>query len=155
MTDATTGLMWSKADSGKGMNWQDALAWVEAKNAQNHLDYSDWRLPNVKALQILLDYSRSPDTTQSPAIDPIFQSTQIHNEAGQADWPAYWSSTTHVNWSQKGRYASYVNFGRAMGYMGGWTDVHGAGAGTAGPDVDVENAFEPLGPCHRHSPFFG
>jgi hypothetical protein len=26
------GLMWAKQDSGKGMNWQKALAWVQAKN---------------------------------------------------------------------------------------------------------------------------
>jgi len=26
ITDAATGLMWSEADSGAGMNWEDALA---------------------------------------------------------------------------------------------------------------------------------
>lgn len=142
VTDATTGLMWSKVDSGKGMNWQDALTFVAKKNAQNHLGYNDWRLPNVKELQILVDYSRSPDTSLSPAIDPVFHLTQITNEAGQKDWPAYWSSTTHFNQSKKGRYASYVNFGRAMGFPGGWlgaligdswTDVHGAGAQRSDP----------------------
>jgi len=29
--------MWSKADSGRGMNWQDALAWVQQKNAEKFL----------------------------------------------------------------------------------------------------------------------
>ena len=143
ITDATTGLMWSKADSANPMNWQDALAWIAAKNASNHLGHNDWRLPNVKELQILLDYSRAPDVSNSPAIDPIFQSTQIANEAGQVDWPAYWSSTTHANWTDRpGRYGAYVNFGRAMGFPGGWlggltgqswTDVHGAGAQRSDP----------------------
>jgi len=152
ITDATTGLMWSKADSAKPMNWQDALAWVAAKNASNHLGHNDWRLPNVKELQVLLDYSRAPDTTKSPAINPLFQSTQITNEAGQVDWPAYWSSTTHVNWTGKpGRYASYVNFGRAMGFVGrgwtnaflggSWTDVHGAGAQRSDPKTGSSSDY--------------
>jgi len=29
ITDVATGLMWSKADSGEGMDWEDALAWVQ------------------------------------------------------------------------------------------------------------------------------
>ena len=45
ITDRATGLMWSKADSGKGMNWQDALAWVQQKNAEKYLGHDDWRLP--------------------------------------------------------------------------------------------------------------
>ena len=63
VTDRATGLMWSKADSGKGMNWQDALAWVQKKNAEKFLGHDDWRLPSVKELQSIVDYTRSPDTT--------------------------------------------------------------------------------------------
>ena len=37
ISDRATGLMWAKPDSGKGMNWQAALAWVQAKNAENYL----------------------------------------------------------------------------------------------------------------------
>ena len=50
ITDRATGLMWSKADSGKGMNWEAALAWVQAKNAKKYLGHNDWRLPNAKEL---------------------------------------------------------------------------------------------------------
>ena len=60
ITDRATGLMWSKADSGKGMNWQDALAWVQKKNAEKYLGHDDWRLPNAKELQSIVDYTRSP-----------------------------------------------------------------------------------------------
>ena len=81
ITDRATGLMWSKADSGKGMNWQDALAWVQKKNAEKFLGHDDWRLPSVKELQSIVDYTRSPDTTHSPAIDPLFNCTTITNEA--------------------------------------------------------------------------
>ena len=34
VTDEATGLMWSRNDSGTGMNWEEALAWVEQKNAE-------------------------------------------------------------------------------------------------------------------------
>jgi Protein of unknown function (DUF1566) len=58
VTDRATGLMWSQSDSGKGMDWLAALAWVQARNAAKHLGYDDWRLPIVKELQSLVDYSR-------------------------------------------------------------------------------------------------
>jgi len=44
-----------------------------------------------------VDYSRSPDTTGSTAIDPIFSTSTITNQAGPVDFPFYWSSTTHAN----------------------------------------------------------
>jgi hypothetical protein len=33
-----------------------------------------WRLPNIKELHSLVDYTRSPDTTNSAAIDPFLKS---------------------------------------------------------------------------------
>jgi hypothetical protein len=109
-------LIWSKADSGQGMNWQDALAWVQRKNAEKYLGHDDWRLPSVKELQSIVDYTRSPDTTHSPAIDPIFNCTTITNEAHQADYPFCWSATTHAGFHGGGA-AMYVAFGRAAGWM--------------------------------------
>jgi hypothetical protein len=116
IADRATGLVWSKTDSGKGMNWEQALAWVQAKNAEKFLGHNDWRLPGVKELQSLIDYTRSPGTTHSPAVDPLFNSTPITNEGGQADFPCYWSATTHVG-SRGGGAAMYVAFGRAAGWM--------------------------------------
>ncbi|WP_372841137.1 DUF1566 domain-containing protein [Phaeovulum sp.] len=117
-------------------------------NAQNYLGHDDWRVPNVKELQGLVDYTRSPDTTGSAALDPIFEITEITNEAGQVDYPFHWSSTTHVNISPRpGAYAAYVSFGRAMGYMNGWTDVHGAGAQRSDPKAgDAADYPEGHGP---------
>lgn len=135
VSDGATGLMWAQNDSAEGLNWEEALAWVQSKNAANYLGYSDWRLPNVKELQSIVDYTRSPDTTDSAAINPIFNVTGITNEAGQADFPCYWSGTTHSSWAEiPGGNAAYVAFGRAMGYMGNnWGDVHGAGAQRSDP----------------------
>jgi hypothetical protein len=137
VTDLATDLMWSQKDSGRGMDWRDALSWVQEKNAQDYLGHDDWRLPNAKELQGIVDYTRSPDATGSAAIDPAFAVTGIVNEAGQTDFPAFWTSTTHANSSSTpGGYAVYICFGRAMGYMHGqWTDVHGAGAQRSDPKV--------------------
>lgn len=145
ITDLTTGLMWMKIDSGTlkagdqkdgKLNWYQALEWAENLS---YADYNDWRLPNAKELQSIVDYSRCPDTTNSAAIDPVFQSSEILNEAGKKDYPFYWTNTTHIN-GQGGLSAVYITFGRALGWMappnGGkksLLDVHGAGAQRSDP----------------------
>ncbi|MBK1724397.1 DUF1566 domain-containing protein [Thiocystis violacea] len=139
ISDRATGLMWARNDSGSdvpsGLNWEQALAWVESRNTARYLGYSDWRLPNVKELQGLVDYGRAPETTASAAIDSRFNATAITNEAGQADFPFYWSSTTHANWTgNPGSAGAYVAFGRALGFIDGqWVDIHGAGAQRSDP----------------------
>ena len=67
----------------------------------------------------------------------MFNCTQITNEGGVADYPWYWSNTTFSSQAQtNGASATYVCFGRAMGYMppfGGWIDIHGAGCQRSDP----------------------
>jgi hypothetical protein len=139
ITDNATSLMWSQDDSGAdapdGLNWEEALAYVEAQNETNYLGYSNWRLPNVKELQSIVDYDRSPDTIGSAAIDPLFNATIVPNEEGEADYDFYWSGTTHANWtSDSGSAGAYVSFGRGLGYMGDeWVDIHGAGSQRSDP----------------------
>jgi hypothetical protein len=151
ITDRATGLIWSKADSGQGMNWRDALAWAQKKNAERFLGHDDWRLPNVKELQSIVDYTRSPDTTHSPAIDPAFHCTTITNEAHQADYPFYWSATTHAGF-MGGSAAMYVAFGRAAGWMSprgpadGPPDRRGGFGRGPGPGPDGPPPFGPDGP---------
>ena len=116
ITDRATSLMWSKADSGTAMNWEQALAWVAKMNAAKHLGHDDWRMPSVKELQSIVDYAKSPDTTNSAAIDPVFTCTQITNEDGKADYAYYWSGSTHVG-HLGGAAAMYVAFGRAGGFL--------------------------------------
>ena len=132
ITDSATGLMWKQIDSGVGMNWEEALSYAEGAEFAG---YSDWRLADVKELQSIVDYTRSPEATNSPAIDPLFSCTAITNEAGETDYPSYWSSTTHANWSEmSGAFGAYISFGKAMGNMfGDWIDVHGAGAQRSDP----------------------
>ena len=139
ITDRATGLMWMEEDSGSfsvgdggagALDWEQALAWADGLV---YAGYDDWRLPDAKELQSLVDYSRSPSSTSSAAIDALFAATQITNEGGEDDYPFYWTSTSHVNWMTGGTSAVYVAFGRALGYMGSWVDIHGAGAQRSDP----------------------
>jgi len=148
ITDNATGLMWMKDDNGTGVNWENALSYTEDFE---YAGYTDWRLPNAKELQSIVDYTRSPAITNSAAIDTMFNCTQITNEAGAADYPCYWTSTTFSSQTTSdGKAAVYISFGRAMGYMsihGGWVDVHGAGAQRSDPKVgDPANYPYGLGP---------
>ncbi|MCP5099359.1 MAG: DUF1566 domain-containing protein [Chloroflexi bacterium] len=153
ITDIATGLTWTQNDNGNGMLWDEALTYCESLS----LGSSDnWRLPNIKELQSIVDYGRSPDITGSAAIDPLFNLTSITNEAGQQDYPFYWSSTTLISYPNRVADATYISFGRAMGYMeefGGWTDVHGAGAqrsdAKAGVSANNELGKGPQGDARR------
>ncbi len=140
ITDKATGLIWSKDDSKRGMNWEEALAYAEQKNKENYLGYSDWRLPNAKELQSIVDYNRSPQQTHSPAIDPIFDTSTITDEGGKTNYPFFWTSTTHKNVKQVS-WAVYICFGEGLGFFAPphnaqnkeLMDVHGAGAQRSDP----------------------
>lgn len=159
ITDLATGLMWMQTDNGSAVLWENAL-----NDAENFTfgAYSDWRLPDIKELQSILDYGRSPSTTNSAAIDPLFNCTQITNEDGVVDYPYYMSSTTFCSQTPtNGSDACYFSFGRAMGYMsvfGGWVDVHGAGAQRSDPKTgDPANfpfGFGPQGDAIRIYNYF-
>ncbi len=132
VTDLATGLMWSQDDSGVGMDWETALAYAEGSELAG---YDDWRLPNVKELQSILDYSKSPNANDSddlgPAIDvDFFNITALASgtTAYDPDYGYFWSSTSaYQNARNPGYYyAWYVAFGTAHGPDG--NDTHGAGA---------------------------
>ncbi len=165
--DLATGLQWMQVDSGTfnvgndsdgKLNWEQALEWAE--NLE-YAGYSDWRLPNAKELQSIVDYTRSPATTNSAAIDPIFATTSIIDEGGKENYPFYWTSTTHLDGRNPGTAAVYIAFGEALGYMEippnsgvfQLLDVHGAGAQRSDPKTgnpeDYPYGFGPQGDVRR------
>jgi len=128
ITDMSTGLMWAQGDDGQQLDWEHALAYAESSILAGH---SDWRLPNVKDLQGIVDYTKSPSATDpsdvGPAINAMFSCTPIVNEAGDSDYGYYWTSTSaHFSAGEPFYYAWYVAFGRAVNDEG--KDFHGAGA---------------------------
>jgi len=146
IADEATGLTWMQPDSGHlkageskdgRLNWEQALEWAEDLQYAGH---SDWRLPNIKELQSIVDYTRSPDTTNSAAIDPIFRVTPIRDGLDKVNYPFYWSGTTHVRDGGNASAGCYFAFGRSQGWMparfGGeynLLDVHGAGSQRCDP----------------------
>lgn len=126
VTDRGSGLMWTKADNGRPVSWRQALALAGKSVVGGH---SDWRLPDIKELQTLADYTRSPAarsmSARAPAINSVFQLTVRE--------PWLWSSTTHIETG--GAYYLCVGQGTGYGPRGGsrLMDVHGAGAVRSDP----------------------
>jgi len=157
--DSATSLMWQKGHSPDSLSWEDALEYAETLSVGG---YDDWRLPNAKELQSIVDYTRSPGTSGA-AIDPIFECASITNEAGAVDYPWFWTSTTHAI-VYGGSSAAYVTFGRASGWMQlpgrtyySYIDIHGAGAQRSDPKsgsyLDYYLGSDSLGnPVYGHGP---
>jgi hypothetical protein len=147
ISDLATGLMWQQADDGTARDWEDALAYAEGLELAG---YDDWRLPNVKELQSIVDYTRSPDTSNSAAIDPLFSTTQILDPDNNPQYPYFWTGTTHLDSYDPLVYdkAVYIAFGEAQGKMDGVLyDVHGAGAQRSDPKFGDPDKFpDYLGP---------
>jgi hypothetical protein len=94
VSDTCTGLMWRKdtadvngdgqisleRDGGDRVTWQDALKYCDGLTFAGR---DDWRLPNIRELLSIVDYSR-----WDPAIDPVFGAV--------SDW--YWSSSPFASW---------------------------------------------------------
>jgi len=140
ISDLATGLMWQKADDGISKNWKESLVYAENLTLGNG---ADWRLPNAKELQSIVDYNRSPQTTNSPAINPIFETTEILDPDGNSgQYPFYWTGTTHLDGVNPYSGAVYIAFGEGQGEMNNTLmDVHGAGCQRSDPKSGNENDY--------------
>lgn len=120
VTDNATGLMWQQEDDGNTYNWKDALAYAENSELAG---YNDWRLPNTKELQSIVDY----DKTTFPAIDETFFVC-----TNDDSW--FWSGTTQGDFKYT---ACYLAFGKAYSKDNSdateYYDWHGAGAQRSDP----------------------
>lgn len=151
--DNATGLMWQHSDGGETYSWAGAMAHCEALDLG---DYDDWRLPDNKELQGIVDY----DATETPAIDTEYFSATFNEDYGTpgiysddgGDYGWYWTSTTIGDFPENG---SYIAFGRAYSTANGdagagfyygdledpaaalaiatYYDFHGAGAQRSDP----------------------
>jgi len=130
ITDTDTGLMWMADDAGSAMEWKEALAYCENLT---YAQYTDWRLPNVKQLQTIVDYSGS-----YPAINQNYFTTTSLTDDNPNYY--YWTSTSaYFNTeSPTYEYAWYVAFGFAVGDDD--SDSHGAGAVRFSPKSEDSTA---------------
>jgi hypothetical protein len=110
VSDKCTGLMWQQdtADVNKDgkLTAADRVPWCDALTYCANLDFAghdDWRLPNVRELQSIVDYGRF-----NPSVDPVFKALAS----------TYWAST------------SYADFGGAwvvwfdLGFVGDDTEIN-------------------------------
>jgi hypothetical protein len=148
VTDRGSGLTWQQIDDGTARTWAEALAYCSTLDLAGH---TDWRLPNVKELHSIVDYTQAPAATQRPALAAPLSATQAESY--------FWSSTTVLDGPEdiKATRAAIIAFGRALGWMqmppGSGTrrliDVHGAGSQRtdlkAGDPARFPQGFGPQG----------
>ncbi|WP_372744901.1 DUF1566 domain-containing protein [Lutibacter sp.] len=120
VTDNATGLMWQQVDDGNTYDWKSALAYASNSELAG---YTDWRLPNAKELQSIVDYEK----TTIPAIDETYFTCTDSDS-----W--FWTSTTQGDFKYT---AIYIAFGKAYSKENSsatdYYDWHGAGAQRSDP----------------------
>ena len=111
ITDFNTGLMWEKKSDDDGLHdrdatfpWSDSavdtiwdwLAQVNVEGGSGFAGHSDWRIPNAKELQTIIDYERV-----APSVDPVFDSSCVAActvlTCSCTASAFYWSSTTEAD----------------------------------------------------------
>jgi hypothetical protein len=83
VTDMLTGLMWTQnaRPAGESFTWEVSFDYIAAINLWHYLGYEDWRMPNARELESLVDYGY-----------PFhFNFTPFEVE----DYNYYWSSTSY------------------------------------------------------------
>ena len=129
VTDNATGLMWqtenayNTANSSYQFTWSEALSFCETSTQAG---YSDWQLPDIKALHSIVDYSDASNSINTS----VFTQT-ITPDTG----PFFWSSTTD---EETPHFADYICFGPCWNYLLN-ADIHGPGAQRSSPKYDNGN----------------
>jgi len=95
--DLNTGLIWEVKCAGCGLHGDSAYVWsgdgsqetdwdwlddINAEGGTGYAGHNDWRIPNVRELESIVDYG----VDSGPMIDPIF---------GLTFTVLHWSSTTN------------------------------------------------------------
>ena len=141
ITDPNTQLMWEKKSQDGGLHdvsmtfpyasstittiW-DWLARVNAEDGIGFAGYNDWRIPNVKELQSVVDYG-----TFDPAVDPAFNNgvspacTVLTCSATASD--SYWSSSALAKFPEKAWIVTFylgTDFGEYKLFDPGYSHFH-------------------------------
>jgi hypothetical protein len=132
VTDTATGLMWQRTNASSTYTWEQALVYCENLILAT---YTDWRMPNAKELQSLVDYSR---------FNPSIDTTAFPDSAAVGNWSSTsYAGTTHPAFAVDfyfgtlyGANKTSSNYVRAVraGQPGSFYTLHisrgGAGSGT-------------------------
>ncbi len=102
ISDLRTTLMWEKLSNDNGIHdydnfsylWEGAFQKILDLNEQAYAGYTDWRVPNIRELATLVDFS-----AYSPAVHSVFHNNCTPGctiaECSCTNANDYWSSTTY------------------------------------------------------------
>ncbi len=132
ITDLNTGLTWEKKVGMDGMPngndlhdadnvypWIEAFNFVALLNANNFAGRSDWRVPNIKELETLVDYGAGIPTTRPEFhgvnCGPLCTDLTDSNCSCTSYASLYWSSTS----TEGPKYGKEVSFydGSSLGFL--------------------------------------
>jgi hypothetical protein len=146
VTDNCTGLMWQKDTANiESVSPSITVAWCEALAYCEDLIFArheDWRLPNVRELQSLVDYGRV-----EPAIDPVFGAASWYisssSDVGNPlfpwmvnfDWGLVYSSSQLASWDTNVRAVRDARGRLKLGSQLDNGDVNGDG------EIDISDAI--------------
>ena len=134
ITDSTTGLVWQKGESW-AQTWEEALDYCEGLTLGNR---SDWRLPNIRELESIVDWDRS-----NPAINITY-----FPDCSGSIYTCYWSSSTRMSLLEQ---AHTVNFNLGNVRDDGKVMYEISRCVCGGP---VEHYVEPSGVCGTKTPCY-
>ena len=108
--DNQTGLMWQKGDSyhelKKGMNWYEALEYIDKKNTEKYGGFSDWQLPKIEEIEKIWDPKRP---TVSKDGDPIGLPKVFVGGGSYYIWTANERNLDHAWYFGLGQKEDYFN----------------------------------------------
>ncbi len=145
ITDLNTGLSWEKKSDDGGLHDQDTLYvwsgsgiqetvwdWLDDVNAEGgtgFAGFSDWRIPNVKELESIVDFEVS-----SPSVSPAFNAGCTPGctvTTCSCTAPSfYWTSTTVITSPGDNQWFVNFNFGAVNSSIGGSLRVRAVRGGS-------------------------
>jgi hypothetical protein len=104
ITDNNTGLVWEKKsndgtihDKGNFFTWDNAFAeHIAGLNQMKFAGYNDWRLPNVKELQSIVNYQNQNNPVVSPAFNNNCTTGATVLTGSCTTSGGYWSASTYA-----------------------------------------------------------
>ena len=100
VTDLNTGLMWELKTDDSGIHdkdntytWSEAFSvFIAGVNSAEFAGYTDWRLPNAKELQSIVNYGNWAPTIGEATVGGFGTGAPFTNTVSDS----YWSSTTNA-----------------------------------------------------------